>query len=60
MHLVAPKVTPVAPAAIGFPSSNPFANGPILIFVTISITIPTTKDVASSLTIPSALVPSSL
>ncbi len=60
MHLVAPKVTVVTPVTIGFPSSNPFANGPILIFVTISTIIPTTKDVASSLTIPSTLVPSSL
>jgi hypothetical protein len=50
----------VAFATIMFPSSSPFANGPNPVFATISITIPTNKAIASSLTVPPTIVPSSL
>jgi len=60
MHHVAPKVTPVAPTTIGFPSSSPSTNGPTLVFATTFIIIPTTMVIASSSPlIPLALIPSS-
>lgn len=60
MHLVAPKVTLVAFATIGFLSSNPFANGSTLGFATVSITIQVAKVVVFSLMVPLTFVSSSL
>ncbi|CAK9275822.1 unnamed protein product [Sphagnum jensenii] len=60
MHPVAPKVTPVPPAAVGFPSAIPSANGPAPVSAPASIAIPAAKALASSPAVLPVLVPSSI